>query len=406
MKRKKRGLLVLLLVAVLAISPLVSTINGEENHTAKLMKRSESANDFTHKVLAEYGSMSTCPHCPPASSQLYDIYTSGDYDFYYVSLVYDKNSKTGKRLQELGISGVPDVYFDGKYTHVLGEQSNDQAYRNAITSCGARDVADIDLEVTVVWKGDAVLEITAVVQSNEIEEYNGHLRAYIVEPVSRWDDQRGNPYHFGFLDFAFDRSLSLKDNKAKPLGDTYEFTTTWRGLPHGFSDITKDNIMVIAAVFNKATDYVDQTTAAVPTQYENDGQISTSVFNGNGYTNITPEEAWEMLQCPCDGLQIPVDVRTIQEFIEERIDTPSFYNRPRIFPLQLLQRWEFMLRFFMWQYSDQEIIIYCRSGNRSFTAVKNLVENNFNGKICHMVGGIKAWKAAGLPTVKGFGFGE
>lgn len=401
MNGRKRNLVVLLLVAVLAVSPLTGAIDNGKSYETKLVKEGKSANDFTHNVLAEYGTLSTCPHCPPASSQLYGIYTSGDYDFYYVSLVYDQNSKTGKRLQELGISGVPDVYFDGKYTHVLGEQSDDQPYRNAITSCGVRNVADVDLEVNVIWKGNAVLEITVTVQNNEPEEYNGHLRAYIVESVSRWNDQQGNPYHFGFLDYAFDRNLALTNNELK-LDDTYEFTTTWRGWLHGFGDISKDNVMVIAAVFNKNTDYVDQTSAAVPTS-EEDKQL-TSISHNDGYTNITPQEAWEMLQCPCDGLQIPIDVRTIQEFIEERIDTPSFYNRPRVFPLQLLQRWKFMLHFFMWQYSDQEIIIYCRSGNRSFTATKILVENNFNGKIYHMVGGIKAWKEAGLPTIKGFGW--
>ena len=40
--------------------------------------------------------------------------------------------------------------------------------------------------------------------------YNGRLIVYVVEQVSRWNMQDGNPYHFGFLDFAFDDKLSIE----------------------------------------------------------------------------------------------------------------------------------------------------------------------------------------------------
>ncbi|MEA2054263.1 MAG: PKD domain-containing protein [Candidatus Thermoplasmatota archaeon] len=375
---------------------------NDTSYTVAVIDKRED--NFTHTVLAEYGTLSTCPHCPPASSQLYDIYTSGDYNFYYVSLVYDKNHRAGKRLQELNISGVPDVYFDGKYTHVLGKQSDNQPYRNAIATCGTRNVTDIDLDVNVEWKGNAALRINITVKNNGPEGYKGHLRAYIVEPVSRWNDQQGNPYHFGFLGFAFDRSLSLAKNGVKSLGgDTYEFTTTWRGSLHGFSDISEDNIMVITAVFNKETGYVNQIAAAAPAQNENDKQaVVTSVGGGDGYTNITVEEAWELLHCPCNGIQIPIDVRTIKEFVDERINVPSEREKPRWFPVQLMQREGLLLNLFMSLYKGQEIILYCRTGHRSYNAVQILIDNSFDGKIYNMVGGITAWKEAGLPTVKGF----
>ena len=50
----------------------------------------------------------------------------------------------------------------------------------------------------------------------------------------------------------------------KPLGDTYTFNKIWIGALSGFGDITKDNIMVIATLFNKNSDYGVQTDAAVP----------------------------------------------------------------------------------------------------------------------------------------------
>jgi thiol-disulfide isomerase/thioredoxin len=68
--------------------------------------------------------------------------------------------------------------------------------------------------------------------------YTGRLRVYVVEPVSRWNMQRGGPYHFGFLGFAFNDNISI-DPQA-----TLQKSVTWNG------DVTDTNVMVIAVVFN------------------------------------------------------------------------------------------------------------------------------------------------------------
>jgi rhodanese-related sulfurtransferase len=49
---------------------------------------------------------------------------------------------------------------------------------------------------------------------------------------------------------------------------------------------------------------------------------------------------------------------------------------------------------------DQEIVVICRSGNRSQTARDILLNAGFE-RVTSMAGGIKAWKAAGYPTVEG-----
>lgn len=221
--------------------------------------------DFTHTVLAEYATTTTCGYCPTASSQLYSIYNSGDYDFYYVSLVADANYKIYDRVKELGVLGVPDVYFDGGYRNELGAQPDELPYRNAIIQSGERDVPDIDIDVSVVLQGSSILKITVTVQNNEVEEYDGHLRVYIVEPESRWNDATSNPYHFGVLDIPIDKSLAMPQGKIRSLGDTYTFSKTWLGFLYGFGDISQDNIMVIAAIFDQDTDYAVQTASAEPT---------------------------------------------------------------------------------------------------------------------------------------------
>lgn len=74
--------------------------------------------------------------------------------------------------------------------------------------------------------------------------YNGHLRVYVVEPVSRWNNYDDEPYHFAFLDFAIDEELSIA------FQDTFTKQVTWNAEDAGYSDVTENNIMVIAAVFN------------------------------------------------------------------------------------------------------------------------------------------------------------
>ncbi len=141
--------------------------------------------------------------------------------------------------------------------------------------------------------------------------------------------------------------------------------------------------------------------AVVP--YENISNSNASTFDNNtSYTNVTDitvEEAWAMLTNTSDGVQTPVDVRTDSEWLGERIDTP-YPEDPRHYCLSDLYN-ESGLQKFMSLYNGREIILYCKSGGRSGAASQILSSNNFNGTIYNMLGGITAWKAAGLPTKTG-----
>jgi hypothetical protein len=260
------GIIIFMMITPLAVATTIAT-NTVKNDAKQ---SSSSMQNFTHTVMTEYGTTTTCPYCVIASGQLYSIYNSDDLDFYYVSLVWDKgNANVRGRLNELGVTSIPDVYFDGGYKRLLGAQDDEQPYRNAISQCGERTVPDIDVDVGVEWKGGGTLKITVTVVNNEPEEYNGHLIVYVVEKISRWDDNSGKPYHFGVLDIPIDKNLTVLESQqqdnVRPLGDTYTFKKTWFGAIYGFSDITKDNTIVIASVFDPDSDYVIQTAAAEPT---------------------------------------------------------------------------------------------------------------------------------------------
>jgi rhodanese-related sulfurtransferase len=46
---------------------------------------------------------------------------------------------------------------------------------------------------------------------------------------------------------------------------------------------------------------------------------------------------------------------------------------------------------------NKPVLLYCRSGNRSGTALKALIENGYT-EAKHMAGGIAAWTSSGLPV--------
>jgi len=124
--------------------------------------------------------------------------------------------------------------------------------------------------------------------------YEGTLRIYIVEPVSRWDNYDGEPYHFGFLDFAYNDALDLDYQ------ETYTDSITWDGASAGYGDIQEDNIIVMAALFNPEINkgysyppmkspfeahYIDAACAATP------GNSASNTVNEDFTHTVFVEEA-------------------------------------------------------------------------------------------------------------------
>jgi len=261
-------IMILLLMVPIAGASNIFSINNSKKETSS----SNSNAEFTHKVFVEYGTMTTCPYCVTASAQLYSIYNSGDLDFNYVTLVWDEGvKKVHNRLKDLGITNVPDVYFDGKFKHILSAQSSETPYRNAISLSGNRTVPDIDIGVSAKLNGGGTLKITVNINNNGPDAYNGHLRVYITEIESRWNDNSGKPYHYAALDIPLDTTVSL-------MAGTATFEKTWLGAFWGFGDITKDNIIVIATLFDANTDYVVDTTGVKPTTCSSNSKIPSALL--------------------------------------------------------------------------------------------------------------------------------
>lgn len=202
--------------------------------------------EFTHTVFAEYGTTTTCPYCPPTSESLYNISQSGDYPFYYVSLVANANYDAGSRLTFLQARAVPVVYFDGGETNIVGAY-NDSVYSSIIEEIGSRPVKrNLEVNVNVAWLGSAKIKVNLEIKNNDNAFYLGILKAYVTEIESRWVDNDGLPYHYALLDFAINRPILISPGQTKTISKVWDGNIKRNG--EVFNDVTEDNIMVISTV--------------------------------------------------------------------------------------------------------------------------------------------------------------
>lgn len=210
-----------------------------------------AAERATHTSLGEYVTATWCGYCKYGHGALKNVYASGNYDFYYVSLVTDKNNKASQRAGQFNPYGYPTAYFDGGYRVNVGAGSIPQAesaYKASLSACGNRVVPDIDLLIDADWPdlGDDQMDVEVRVVNNETTAYDGHLRVFITETESSlgWKDTAGNPYTFAMLDYAFNEQINIS------AGNTLVKNMSWDASNAGFPTVTPDNLTIIAAVYN------------------------------------------------------------------------------------------------------------------------------------------------------------
>jgi rhodanese-related sulfurtransferase len=96
-----------------------------------------------------------------------------------------------------------------------------------------------------------------------------------------------------------------------------------------------------------------------------------------------------------------VDVKEAERRVKEGaffldVREPDEYEAARIPGAKLLPLSEFLGRYESELPKDKEIVIHCRSGRRSLDAADYLNERGYNA--INVIGGILAWKEAGLPV--------
>jgi len=116
--------------------------------------------------------------------------------------------------------------------------------------------------------------------------------------------------------------------------------------------------------------------------------FSTSCSAGGGYTNISPEQAKEMLASGDNDLLL-LDVRTKDEYRAGHI------KGAKLIPIQVLSGMIDEIA----DYRDKVVIVYCAVGGRSSKASGLLQEKGFK-TIYNMNGGIKKWGSLGYDIEK------
>ena len=103
-------------------------------------------------------------------------------------------------------------------------------------------------------------------------------------------------------------------------------------------------------------------------------------------TEISPEDAAAKMQNAAAAI---VDVRELDEWNEEHIPNAIHLSRGTI-ELEIEEK-----------FPDKNamIVCHCGGGGRSALAAENLQKMGYKN-VRSMAGGMKAWKAAGLPTTK------
>jgi glutaredoxin len=248
----KKILLVAAIGAFLLLSGIQAVaLNTDVTTSTNVLK---GPRDFSHTIFAEDSTATWCGYCHFARAALDAIYTSGDYPFYYVCLVDDKDTHSAARNLEYNIYGFPTVFFDAGYNvQVGGYTGNEGDYRVAIQQCGNRTVPQIAPTLSVNWLGNAAMDISLSIKNSDPNLWAGHLRIYVTEVESSmgWTDTTGHPYTFPLLDYAYNDSvISIAS------GDTYTNDISWNGFSHNdghghnFGSIQYGNVAVIAVMFN------------------------------------------------------------------------------------------------------------------------------------------------------------
>jgi len=126
--------------------------------------------NFSHTVFVEEGTDTWCPYCPAMANALNNVYSSGDYPFYFVALVAlsgEHQESYHRLINELNLQGYPSAFFDGGKRVVLGGVSNENVYKSNIASCGRLDVHELDFTVSLEWMGNGELGIDISITNNE-----------------------------------------------------------------------------------------------------------------------------------------------------------------------------------------------------------------------------------------------
>ncbi|HHF59086.1 MAG TPA: hypothetical protein ENL44_02670 [Thermoplasmatales archaeon] len=251
---------VLLLASLIYVSltPSYSSPSGisENNNQENQQPDSgESANqtdnsqqqEKLYPVLCEIGTATWCKYCPKLGEKVYEIYDSGKYPMYVISLIYDKSAAAKERLDKgYNIYGFPTMFIDGGKKVVYGSEASKSEIEKYIKEISQKPKKNLSIDINFDIENNRTINCIIRVKNNEYTPYSGKLMVYLVEINSRWYDYDGKPYRYSLLDFITIESVDI------PAGGSESIPSIWTA-SEKYLPLNKENLMIIAALFSDKT---------------------------------------------------------------------------------------------------------------------------------------------------------
>jgi Bacterial Ig domain len=244
--------------------------NGTDDHFG------DTTQNSSRFVFIELGTKIVCSECPKISLILNELYASGDYPFYYVSLPQD-NPKALARINDYNIWGYPTAYIDGGITTLVGSTIEKSDFEQSITDAAVRITPQLFITTSAEWNNQTdIITVTIKIENHEPGAYQERLLVYITELIStKW--QAGTPMHFSFLDFLVNEDVNIPGN------DQFTLTKTLSA-----SEVDPENIMLFSVLFSseKQTGYSQPPDKNPYDIHGVDAVSTTRVIQGG---NLPPE---------------------------------------------------------------------------------------------------------------------
>jgi len=215
--------------------------NNRNNNNSNNGNDNQGPQEVTHTVLVEDGTWTECKNCPEVAKTIHDLYESGDYNFYYISMVDDYVPASTHLKDDYNMLGFPAVFIDGGYQVIMGSNNFESVFKEKISAAKSRDVPALHLNVTATLNENKdQMKIHVFAENYGTKKYTGRLKVYLTEINARWNDFEGKSYKFGFLDYAINEEITI-DAKGNTSKDK-----TW-----DVTSLDPDNLMIIATIFNQ-----------------------------------------------------------------------------------------------------------------------------------------------------------
>ncbi len=183
----------------------------------------------------------SCSECPKIAAMVDELYTSGKYPFFYVTLP-EENSIGAARIKEYNVWGFPTIYIDGGFDLIVGSVVQKSTISGKILAAAARQHANLSVKVTAEWQeNSSEITLRVVIVNPEKQQYTGRLRVYLTEIVST-AGQGNAPTRFSLIKFLIDEEIQISPADTSVLTRIVDI-----------SEYDAENIMIFAVVFNAET---------------------------------------------------------------------------------------------------------------------------------------------------------